>query len=248
MAEQMRRVASLFGDWPETLIWTCLEGTMGQVYVDDSQSPQSALALYGRQSFFGFLAGKPNLDLLKMCEGKDIILVPQTQAWSDLIEGTYGDRIRAFNRYATKKDTAFDLGYLQSLVENLSADFELYPIHSELYQTCLQEEWSRDLVGNYADVAQFLELGLGYVIVHKGQVVSGASSYASYSGGIEIEVDTRKDYRRMGLAAVCVAKLILVCLKRGLYPSWDAHTLTSLKFAEKMGYQLDKPYQAFEWR
>ncbi|HFI0300894.1 TPA: GNAT family N-acetyltransferase [Streptococcus suis] len=248
MAEQMRRVASLFGDWPETLIWTCLEGTMGQVYVDDSQSPQSALALYGRQSFFGFLAGKPNLDLLKMCEGKDIILVPQTQAWSDLIEGIYGDRIRAFTRYATKKDTAFDLGYLQSLVENLSADFELYPIHSELYQTCLQEEWSRDLVGNYADVTQFLELGLGYVIVHKGQVVSGASSYASYSGGIEIEVDTRKDYRRMGLAAVCVAKLILVCLKRGLYPSWDAHTLTSLKLAEKMGYQLDKPYQAFEWR
>lgn len=248
MAERMRRVASLFGDWPETLIWTCLEGTMGQVYVDDSQSPQSALALYGRQSFFGFLAGKPNLDLLKMCEGKDIILVPQTQAWSDLIEGIYGDRIRAFTRYATKKDTAFDLGYLQSLVENLSADFELYPIHSELYQTCLQEEWSRDLVGNYADVTQFLELGLGYVIVHKVQVVSGASSYASYSGGIEIEVDTRKDYRRMGLAAVCVAKLILVCLKRGLYPSWDAHTLTSLKLAEKMGYQLDKPYQAFEWR
>ncbi|NQM54999.1 GNAT family N-acetyltransferase [Streptococcus suis] len=248
MAEQMRQVASLFGDWPETIIWTCLEGTMGDIYVDDSQSPQSALALYGRQSFFGFLAGQPHRDLLKICEGKDMILVPQNQNWSDLIEGTYGDGIRSFTRYATKKDTEFDLGYLQSLVENLSADFELYPIHSELYQTCLQEEWSRDLVGNYADVAQFLELGLGYVIVHKGQVVSGASSYASYSGGIEIEVDTRKDYRRMGLAAVCVAKLILVCLKRGLYPSWDAHTLTSLKLAEKMGYQLDKPYQAFEWR
>ncbi|MGQ7353939.1 GNAT family N-acetyltransferase [Streptococcus suis] len=248
MAEQMRQVASLFGDWPETIIWTCLEGTMGDIYVDDSQSPQSALALYGRQSFFGFLAGQPHRDLLKICEGKDMILVPQNQNWSDLIEGTYGDGIRSFTRYATKKDTEFDLGYLQSLVENLSADFELYPIHSELYQTCLQEEWSRDLVGNYVDVAQFLDLGLGYVILHKGQVVSGASSYASYSGGIEIEVDTRKDYRRMGLAAVCVAKLILVCLKRGLYPSWDAHTLTSLKLAEKMGYQLDKPYQSFEWR
>lgn len=54
MAEQMRRVARLFGDWPETIIWTCLEGTMGDIYVDDSQSPQSALALYGQQSFFGF--------------------------------------------------------------------------------------------------------------------------------------------------------------------------------------------------
>ncbi|HEM3177880.1 TPA: GNAT family N-acetyltransferase [Streptococcus suis] len=248
MAELMRQVASLFGDWPETLIWTCLEGTMGQVYVDDSQSPQSALALYGRQSFFGFLAGQPHRDLLKICEGKDMILVPQNQNWSDLIEGTYGDGIRSFTRYATKKDTEFDLGYLQSFVENLSADFELYPIHSELYQTCLQEEWSRDLVGNYADVAQFLELGLGYVIVHKGQVVSGASSYASYSAGIEIEVDTREDYRGLGLAKACAAQLILACLDRGLYPSWDAHTLTSLKLAEHLGYQLDKPYQAFEWR
>lgn len=55
MAEQMRQVTRLFGDWPETIIWTCLEGTMGQIYVDDSQSPQSVLALYGWQSFFGFL-------------------------------------------------------------------------------------------------------------------------------------------------------------------------------------------------
>lgn len=248
MAEQMNHIASLFGNWPETIIWSCLEGTMGQVYVDDSQSPQSALALYGRQSFFGFLAGQPHRDLLKICEGKDMILVPQNQNWSDLIEGTYGDGIRSFTRYATKKDTEFDLGYLQSLVENLSADFELYPIHSELYQTCLQEEWSRDLVGNYVDVAQFLDLGLGYVILHKGQVVSGASSYASYSAGIEIEVDTREDYRGLGLAKACAAQLILACLDRGLYPSWDAHTLTSLELAEHLGYQLDKPYQAFEWR
>lgn len=76
MAEQMRQVARLFGDWPETIIWTCLEGTMGDIYVDDSQLPQSALALYGRQSFFGFLAGQPHRDLLKMCEGKDMIPVP----------------------------------------------------------------------------------------------------------------------------------------------------------------------------
>lgn len=45
MAEQMRQVASLFGDWPEAIIWTCLEGRMGQIHVDNTQSPQSALAL-----------------------------------------------------------------------------------------------------------------------------------------------------------------------------------------------------------
>ncbi len=78
MAEQMRRVARLFGDWPETIIWTCLEGTMGDIYVDDSQSPQSALALYGRQSFFGF-SWPATSRLAKICEGKNIILVPKTK-------------------------------------------------------------------------------------------------------------------------------------------------------------------------
>ncbi|HFI0742103.1 TPA: GNAT family N-acetyltransferase [Streptococcus suis] len=248
MAEQMNHIASLFGNWPETIIWSCLEGTMGQVYVDDSQSPQSALALYGRQSFFVFLAGQPHRDLLKICEGKDMILVPQNQNWSDLIEGTYGDGIRSFTRYATKKDTEFDLGHLQKLVDDLPESFDMKRIDRNLYEACLVEEWSRDLVGNYIDVEQFLDLGLGYVILHKGQVVSGASSYASYSAGIEIEVDTREDYRGLGLAKACAAQLILACLDRGLYPSWDAHTLTSLKLAEQLGYQLDKPDRAYEWR
>ncbi|HEM3612235.1 TPA: GNAT family N-acetyltransferase [Streptococcus suis] len=209
MAEQMRRVARLFGDWPETIIWTCLEGAMGDIYVDDSQLPQSALALYGRQSFFGFLAGQPHRDLLKICEGKDIILVPQNQAWSDLIEEAYGDGVRLFTRYATKKETEFDLGHLQKLVDDLPESFDMKLIDHNLYEACLVEEWSRDLVGNYIDVEQFLDLGL---------------------------------------AKACAAQLVLACLDRGLYPSWDAHTLTSLKLAEKLGYQLDRPYQAYEWR
>ncbi|WP_153049379.1 GNAT family N-acetyltransferase, partial [Streptococcus suis] len=90
------------------------------------------------------------------------------------------------------------LGHLQKLVDDLPESFDMKLIDRNLYEACLVEEWSRDLVGNYIDVEQFLDLGLGYVILHKGQVVSGASSYASYSAGIEIEVDTREDYRGLG--------------------------------------------------
>ena len=165
-----------------------------------------------------------------------------------MIESQYGNRERMFTSYANKKDTLFDREQLQSLVDSLPEGFEVKSIDRSLYEVCLAETWSQDLVGNYADFEQFLELGLGFVVLHKGQVVSGASSYASYSGGIEIEVDTREDYRRQGLARVCAAKLILTCLGRGLYPSWDAHTLTSLKLAEKLGYELEKAYQAYEWR
>ena len=88
--------------------------------------------------------------------------------------------------------------------------------------------------------------GLGVILLKDGQVVSGASSYSAYKGGIEIEIDTRKDYRRKGLASICGAKLILECLDRGLYPSWDAQNMGSVALAEKLGYHFDHAYDAYE--
>ena len=63
---------------------------------------------------------------------------------------------------------------------------------------------------------------------------------------MESEIDTRPDHQRRGLARACGARLILECLDRGLYPSWDAHTAASLALAEQLGYRLDHPYTAFE--
>ena len=87
--------------------------------------------------------------------------------------------------------------------------------------------------------------------------VAGASSYSAYrgtdrrdeagkNGGIEIEIDTREDYRRQGLASVCGARLILECLDRGLYPSWDAQNRWSVSLAEKLGYHFSHEYTAYE--
>ena len=63
---------------------------------------------------------------------------------------------------------------------------------------------------------------------------------------IEIEIDTREEYRRKGFAYVCGAKLILECLKRNLYPSWDAHNKGSVALAEKLGYHYSHSYTAIE--
>ncbi len=78
--------------------------------------------------------------------------------------------------------------------------------------------------------------------------MSGASSYSSYQGGIEIEIDTREDCRRKGLASVCGARLVLECLNRGMYPSWDAQNLWSVGLAEKLGYHFSHEYDAYEIR
>ena len=78
------------------------------------------------------------------------------------------------------------------------------------------------------------------------EMVAGASSYSYYDGGIEIQIDTREDYRRKGLAYVCASALMLECLKRGLYPGWDAQNLVSAKLAGELGYQYAGEYVAYE--
>ena len=40
--------------------------------------------------------------------------------------------------------------------------------------------------------------------------------------------------------------LILRCLKENLYPSWDAQNINSVHLAEKLGYEFDHEYIAYE--
>ena len=172
----------LFDGWEETMIWSCLQGVMGDIYVTAEKSeeqvevPTSAVAILGA---FAFFAGVPNRELIlykpESYSGDFVIMVPQNPDW-----------------------------------------------------------------------ATYQKLGLGVVILSDGQLVSGASSYTTYENGIEIQVDTKNEYRRKGLAEICSAKLILMCLERGLYPSWDAQNKGSLALAEKLGYHYSHTYTAYE--
>ncbi len=252
--------APLFDNWQETLIWSCLQNIMGAVYADDMNNPHSAMALLGD---FCFFAGRPDKDLVNIMNrrqdaaadmpvGTDfdcinfMIMVTQDSEWDKLIKDCYGDRAKEVTRYAIKKDTEFDKIKLQQAVNSLSAEYELRLIDKELYDMCLENEWSRDLVSQFINYEMYEKLGLGVAALKDGELVSGASSYSRYNDGIEIEIDTHKDYRRKGLAYACGAKLILECLDRGLYPSWDAQNMWSVALAQKLGYCYDRPYLAYE--
>lgn len=106
--------------------------------------------------------------------------------------------------------------------------------------------WANDFVSQYKDFDTYQALGLGVVVLKDGELVAGASSYSRYNEGIEIEIDTREDHRRKGLAYACGAKLILECLKKDLYPSWDAQNKWSASLAEKLGYHFSHEYKAYE--
>ena len=106
--------------------------------------------------------------------------------------------------------------------------------------------WSRSFCEQFRSEEDFLARGLGMAAVCNGELVGGASSYICWSGGIELQVETRRDMRRRGIALACCARLILRCLDRGLYPSWDAANPESAALAARLGYRIAGPYDAWE--
>lgn len=246
--DDIKKVESLFCNWQETLIWSCLQNIMGDIYVENINNPLSTMAILGD---FCFFAGVPNKELLlykpKEYEKDFIIMVPQNEMWANLIVNTYGDKAKIVTRYAIKKESkVFDMKKLESAVLSLSPEYSVKMIDEDIFHLCRSSDWSMDLVSQYKNYEMYKKLGIGVAILKDGELVSGASSYSRYQNGIEIEIDTKEEHRRKGLAYVCGAKLILECLKRKLYPSWDAQNKWSVALAEKLGYHFDHEYLAYE--
>lgn len=239
--DERTAAAPLFEGWEETMIWSCLQGHMGYIISDGKNPPASAQIVVGD---FCFFAGKPNAALITKAGAP--ILVPRTPEWCTMIEAALGSKAKKAARYAIKKESGiFDSPKLHSFINALPKQYTLSLIEKSHYDILTRESWSRDFCSQFPDYEDYKNRGLGIVALSDGIPVAGVSSYTIYTGGIEIEIDTKKEYRRQGLAAACGAKLILECLDRGLYPSWDAHDLRSVALAEKLGYHRDKPYTVY---
>ncbi len=239
------KVEKLFAGWNETLIFSCIQKIMGKIYVTDLEHPKSAFAHVG---CFGFFAGVPDRELVTNKTDDFVIMIPQNQAWARLIEECYPSAKRV-TRYAIKKDTVFDPIMLQNNVKKLPTGYELKRIDADIYDQCLESSATSDFVTAFESKEKFLQRGRGRVITKNGKIVSGASSYTRYREGIEIEVDTVdtiESERRKYLATIACSALILDCLEEGLYPSWDAQNMNSVHLAEKLGYEFDHEYIAYE--
>jgi len=242
--EDMYRIAPIFDRCSETMIWSCLQGYMGNAWADAVQNPKSAQILVGD---FCFFAGVPNLDLVKNIPDyyttPCILMVPGSDEWGALIEQEYKDNCHKFMRYAFKKESKiFNTERLQSYIKKLLVEYTIRKIDEEVFNNVKREQWSTDLCSQFSSYDQYEKLGLGFVITHNGGIICGASSYTVYNEGIEIEIDTKEEYRRKGLALACASKLILECLNRDIYPSWDSANRESASLAEKLGYHLESEY------
>ena len=192
-----------FKNSQDALVWCCKQGTMGNIYYDNSENPHSAMAVLGDFTYFD---GEPSEDFALFwppSTKKDYrIFVPSDREWEEILEKCYEGKIKKITRYAMKKEhDIFQKEQLQQAIESvLKKEIQLSFIDEKLFYECRKEEWSYDLTGQFADFDTFAKLGIGVVAVKNEEILAGASTYARYDKGIEIEVDTKIQYRRMGLA------------------------------------------------
>lgn len=235
--------ALLEGIWLPPIIRPVVFGDMGMVCVDRLAEPAvCSLSL----SDFVMYAGdseRPAARYFVETTERPCYVLPSTSDWDGLVRESAPARSRA--RY-TFSSGGLDPRRLRELVNELPEGFEIRRFDAGAVEQAAAEHWSRSFVENFAGIESFLERGIGFGAFAGGELVSGASSFAVYDTTVEIEVDTRPDYRRRHLAAAVSASLVLHCLEHGLVPHWDAANEASRALAERLGFTLERRYEVVQ--
>lgn len=250
--DKVKKIKHMYDGSEHTLIYSYLDGLMGEAWVDNTEAPTCAMMILGDDVFYG---GDYTSDAAKALisyipesyELPYLVAIPEDNGWRALIETTYEGRYRRFERYATVKDMqGFDQEQLKKYIKTLPPGYTIKPFDNALYDEAMTNKWSTCFASNFTSAEDFLGKGIGFGVIHEGHLVCGASSYNVYHGGIEVQITTKKEYRRKGLAIACGSALILACLEQQKYPNWDAAHKGSLELAKKLGYRFKEAYDAYE--
>ena len=248
--DRMYMIAPLYEGLEDSMVYACLQGRMGAAYAMTPENPRAALIVSGEYSFFGGDPGSEDAAIITRSlfdvieTGATIGIFPENMpAWETTLMSVQEHNPRAVPRYGiVQKDYDFDITRLDSFVRALPDGFALVPFDEDIYNQAIAENWSQEFCETFASAEDYLKQGFGFAALHNRKLVSGASTMTVYDGGAEVQVATREDYLRKGLAMPCAAALIIECVHRKIRPCWDAATLVSKNMALKLGYEYRGEY------
>lgn len=246
--ENRKQYKKWFEACEDACIISALSGKNGDLYVDDFENPTILFAVV---SDYVFLAGaketkslNSTIAFIDSLYDRDYNIRCVEKSYEPRVMEILGNRHFVYSRFATEHTFKYmDFDALKENVKEVEKTFSLALINEELFEYCKKNDWAEDFVISYENYEKWEKGGLGIMILKEGDPVAGASSYSSYPGGIEIEIITRPDYRKQGLALAAGSKLILECKERDLIASWDAAHEASLRLAQRLGYKLLYKYE-----
>ena len=233
-----------FGD---TVIMSIFENIAGELWVDDEKNPEIALGIYRD---FCYLSGTPckvkNLDsiLFSLCDNP--VLIADNSEWVRFLPENV--EFKETTRYRLATPERFDEQKLLAICEKIKyfPQLEMRIMNGEDYDSYNPEGWEHNMRGCYKNKEDFCEKSFGIIICDKKEIICGCSAYTYYSGGVEVQIETKKEYRGKGLASIVAAAYMLECQKRGAKPNWDAAHFQSAKMAMRLGFEMVGEYLAYE--
>jgi hypothetical protein len=219
-----------------------LEGSAGDMYIDDPETPRVARSVIGDFQIIAGDASSPvAVKVLKDVRKRDYIAVPDD--WHALLRDTLpGAEPR--DRFAMRAPERWDTRALARMRSALPEGYSLTRVDRRTVKPF--RHLNETFVSNFRSLGDYLQRGVGFAVTNeKGEMVAGCSTYTISSRCLEFEIETRSDYRRRGLALVTGARMIEYCLETGLEPCWDAAHEGSAVLAECLGFLRERKYTAY---
>lgn len=230
-------------DWcGDSMISSYFEGIIGTGVAERRDDPRWMLI---RSGDFYFAAGEPvGIDEAV----RDFILphsviIPEDMKWLEAVQAC-GLEAGPYTRYRTRiPEKGLNRALLESYLQNAGC-VTVKRAGEREYALLRDCEWENAFVFNFSGMEDFLTNGFAWCVFIGDELASAASTYGWYSGGYELQIATAPKFRRRGLAAVSGAAFLLECLDRGKRPHWDAANETSVRIAQRLGFEYAGEYQA----
>ena len=232
----------------DNLLQWFLEGnSYCAAWVDDVLQPEEAIIIAADFCYLmGVVEHHHEIEQILEENARHKIIIPCGTHWDTYLKEYMSKKVRCYSRYAIKHEPdVFDKNNLEQLIKRINPVYEIKQIDEDIYKEVLDIDWAADGCCFYRSYEDFKKNGLGYVVLKDRQLVSIASSYTTYKNTIGVTIGTLEEYQRQGLAAACGATLILECMKRGIYPEWEAANTKSVALSEKLGYHFDKAFDVY---
>lgn len=188
-------------------------------------------------ALFVFLDGKPEEESLAALEAHFMARpwVCLTGDWEESIKSHF-QNLQIFTRYMMKPRNSFTFPLMQSLPKEY---------HIELMDEAAFNQHPFGHGENYSSFSQFATEGAGAVVWKNGEIAASASSFLSMNGEIELDVSTKEEHRGLGLATLCLSKMLEECMNKGFTVHWDAQNETSKHLAQKFGFEVGEEYRVY---
>jgi RimJ/RimL family protein N-acetyltransferase len=256
MPQDYGLVKPLFDELTINLIITAVfeSSSPGCIYVDNTTAPTSAFMDSAEGHFLVGDADNPafNAALKELivntffAEEPYIVLECATPDWVATFDIIFQGRVVHYPRLYYTFDH-MKLDWRAALPDG----FTMQQVNAAfLEQTHLR---NMDVVldairSNWNSQAEFFQDGFGFCLINDEAVVSWCMADCASNERCEIGIHTDYAYQKRGLASLTVSATVEHALGRGFttigWHCWQ-HNLASIKVAEKVGFQLQRHYDAY---